>query len=172
MICATGLKPAKLPITGFERAVNAKNVLAGTKTGKNVVIIGGGSVGIETAELIAQEGDKNITIIEMTDTIALNMVNCTRTVVLGHLKADGVQFKVNSMCKEIKENTVVYIDKEGVEHEISADTVIVSVGDIPDTTLFEKLHGKVAELYNIGDSNGGGLIYKAMQEGYRVALKI
>ena len=172
VICATGLKPAKLPITGFERAINAKEVLGGAKTGKDVVIIGGGSVGIETAELIAQEEDKNITIIEMTDTIALNMVNCTRTVVLGHLKADDVHFEMNSMCKEIKEDAVVYIDKEGVEHELHADTVIVSVGDVPNTALFEEVKDKVNEVYNIGDSNGGGLVYKAMQEGYRVALKI
>ncbi len=171
VICATGVRPASLPIPGFEYAVNAKEILSGKEAGERVVIIGGGSVGCETAELLAAAG-KKVTVIEMLDTIAEKMVNVTRTIVLGHLKGYGVSLLTSCRCQEIKENAVVYQDKNGNIEEILANTVVVAVGDRPDTSLFEALNGCVPELYNVGDSANAGFIATAVNQAYYCALKL
>ena len=44
----------------------------------------------------------------------------------------------------------------GVCRSVKADTVVLAVGDKPDTVLYDELKDKVAEIYNIGVSNSGG----------------
>ena len=67
--------PSILPIPGFSRTINAKEVLDGKETGEQIVIIGGGSVGCETAEYLAEKG-KKVTVIEMLDTCLLYTSRC------------------------------------------------------------------------------------------------
>ena len=171
VVCATGVKPATLPIPGAERAIQAKQALDGAEVGQQVVIIGGGSVGLVTAELLAAAG-KQVTVLEMLDTLAAKMVNVTRTIVLGHLKGYGANLLTSCRCQEITGRSVIYQDKEGTVHEIPADTVVIATGDRPDPSLFEALEGKVRERYNIGDSNGAGVIAKAVNQGYYCGLKL
>ncbi len=172
VICATGVKPAKLPIPGFEKALSAKEVLDGAECGENVVIIGGGSVGCETAEFIAAQG-KNVTIVEMLDDVAEKMVKVTRTVLLGHLKHYGVTILTSCSVKEIRDDAIVYADKGGNVITLPADTVVVSVGDKPDSSLYDELKEKADfEVYNIGDSAGAGTIVKAVNQAYYLALGI
>ena len=58
VVCATGVRPSVLPIPGFDRAVHAKDILDGGECKEKAVIIGGGSVGCETAEYLAEQGKK------------------------------------------------------------------------------------------------------------------
>ena len=171
VICATGVKPASIPISGFDKTISAKSVLMGEATGEQVVIIGGGSVGCETAEFLAEKG-KKVTVIEMLDTMAEKMVNVARTILMGHLKGLGVTLLTSCKCQEINSSCVIYQDKDGVQHTIIADTVIASIGDRPEQTLFNDLEGKVSELYNVGDSNKPDSIAVAVAQGYYCGLKI
>lgn len=171
VVCAAGVIPATLPVPGAEHCIQSKEALDGAATGSQVVIIGGGSVGLETAELLASEG-KQVTVLEMMDTVAEKMVNVTRTIVLGHLKGYGTQLLTSCRCQEITDHSIIYQDKDGVSHEIPADTVIIATGDRPNASLYEALEGKVSELYNVGDSNGAGIIAKAVSQGYRCGLQI
>ena len=50
--------------------------------------------------------------------------------------------------------------------------MVLAIGDKPDPSLYESLQGEVPELYNIGDSNGGGIIPQATYEGYTVGCKL
>ncbi len=113
------------------------------------MIIGGGSVGCETAEYLAEKG-KKVTVIEMLDTMAEKMVNVARTILMGHLKGLGVTLLTSCKCLEITDSSVACQDKEGTVHTIPADTVVAAVGDKADNALYRALEGKVPELYNIG----------------------
>lgn len=171
VVCATGLKPAVIPVDGMENAINAKDILKGANCGKYVVIIGGGSIGCETAEYLAVKG-KKVTVIEMRDTLAENTGKTAQTILLGHLKGQGVKLLTGSRVEKIMNDSVIYKNKSGVTFTEKADTVVVAVGDSPETTLFDELKGKIDEIYNIGDSNGGGIIPNAVYEGYTVGNKI
>lgn len=167
VVCATGVKPAELNIEGAERALNATEILDGKPSGKNVVVIGGGSIGCETAEYLAKQG-KKVSIIEMTDTLASNTGKTDQTILLGHLKGYGVKLLTECRVEKISATDVVYKSKEGKTAAIKADTVVFSIGNRPDTSLYDSLKGEVKEIYNIGDSNGGGIIPNAVYEGYTV----
>ena len=171
VICATGVIPATLPIPGFEIAVQSKDILTGAECGDQAVIIGGGSVGCETAEYLAEKG-KKVTVIELLDTPAEKMVNVARTILLSHLKGYGVQILTSCKCKEITETMVIYEDKEGKNHTLPADTVIAANGDKPSDTLYQQLKGKIEPLYNIGDSAAPDSIATAVSQGYYTALKL
>ena len=172
VVCATGAKSVVLPIEGADKTVLAKDVLLGkVKTGKNVVVIGGGSTGCETAEMLAMD-KKNVTVLELTDKLAANTGKTAQTVLMGHLKGYGAKLLTECKAEKITKNSVVYTDKEGKEHTLKADTVVMAVGEKPDATLYESLQGKVKELYNIGDSNGGAILPNAVFEGYTVGNQI
>ena len=59
VVCATGVVNNRLPVEGAERAVNAVDILSGASSGKNVVVIGGGSIGCETAEFLAKKAKRS-----------------------------------------------------------------------------------------------------------------
>lgn len=164
VVCATGVRPSVLPIPGFDRAVHAKDILDGGECKENAVIIGGGSVGCETAEYLAEQG-KKVTVIEMLDTMADKMTNVARTILIGHLKGLGVKLLTSCNCKEITEDTVV-CELDGRELRIPAETVIAAVGDRPNDSLYQELRGKVEELYNVGDSACPDSIAAAVSQGY------
>ena len=171
VVCATGVINNKLPVEGGERAINAVDILNGASSGKTVVVIGGGSIGCETAEFLAKQG-KKVTIIEMTDTFAGNTGKTAQTILLGHLKGNGVKLLPESRVEKITATEVVYKSKDGKTNAVKADTVVLAIGNRPDTSLYDSLKDEVKEIYNIGDSNGGGIIPNAVYDGYTVGNKI
>ena len=171
VVCATGVKPVSLKINGAERAVNAIDVLQGTPTGKNVVVIGGGSIGCETAEYLAKQG-RHVSIIEMTDTLAGNTGKTDQTILMGHLKGYKVKLLTECKVEKISASEVVYKTKVGNYYTVKCDTAVLAIGGKPETSLYDALKEEVGEIYNIGDSNGGGIIPTAVYEGYTVGNRI
>ncbi len=171
VVCATGVRPVTLNIEGADRAINATDILKGKPSGKNAVVIGGGSIGCETAEYLAKEG-KKVTVIEMTDTLAGNTGKTDQTILLGHLKGYSVKLLTESRVEKITETEVIYKSKDGKTNSVKADTVVLAIGGRPETSLYDSLKDEVSEIYNIGDSNGGGIIPNAVYEGYTVGNKI
>lgn len=171
VVCATGVKNAVLKVEGAERAVNATDILSGKTSGKNVVVIGGGSIGCETAEFLAKQG-KKVSIIEMTDSLAGNTGKTAQTILLGHLKGNKVDILTNCSVEKITATDVVYRTKDGKRNSVKADTVVVAIGTRPESSLYESLKDEIGEIYNIGDSNGGGIIPNAVYDGYTVGNMI
>lgn len=173
VIWACGVRPAVLPIKGFDKPIvsSAKRALMGQEMGDNVVIIGGGVVGCETAELLLREG-KKVTIIEMMDSLAEKMVATTRSILMGHLKGLGLETYMESTCKEITDKGVIIADKTGKETELFCDKVLISIGDKPEREGYDKLAGKVGELYNIGDSDKPESFAASSSAGYYAALAL
>lgn len=56
----------------------------------------------------------------------------------------------------------------GCEKTVSADSVVLAIGDKPDRALYESLKDSIPEIYSIADSNGGGIISNAVYDGYMV----
>ncbi len=171
VVCATGVKPAALPIPGFETVIGAKDILMGAACKEDAVIIGGGSVGCETAEYLAEQG-KKVTVIELQEQMAEKMVNVARTILLGHLKGLGVELLTSCRCKEITEDGVVFEDGQGCVHKVKAGTVIAAVGDKAEDSLYQQLKDKVSEVYNVGDSNCPDSIAEAVSQGYYCGMRL
>ena len=171
IVCATGAQPVRLKLDGADRAITAKDVLRGAPTGQRVVVIGGGSTGCETAELLGKQG-RDVTVVELSEQLAANTGKTAQTILLGHLKGLGVKLMTGARAEMITEDAVLCRNAAGSTVALRADTVVFAVGERPDAALYEALKDAHPAVYNIGDSNGGGILPNAVYEGYTVGCSI
>lgn len=129
VIIAIGSAPIKLNIPGADLPMvrSSHDVLAGKVSASgDVVVIGGGLVGLEVAEYIAEKASK-ITVVEMLDQVAKDLGDLRKICVMESIAEDGIRTITSAKCVEIKENSIV-IDKEGTLEEIPCDSVVVAIG--------------------------------------------
>jgi 2,4-dienoyl-CoA reductase-like NADH-dependent reductase (Old Yellow Enzyme family) len=154
-----------------KKNVFANDVLLGkTNVGKNVVVIGGGLVGAETAEYLTAY-NKNITILEMLDEIVPDSEYSPKYFLMENLKNGNVAIHTKACVEEILDDRVVFMH-EGVKKEVLADTVIVATGTKPCNELIQAIHGIVPEIICIGDANSVKNGYNNILEGYKAGLSI
>ncbi len=172
VVVATGATPIIPDIAGVEQSnvFMFRDVLTDKKElGERVIIIGGGRVGCETAEFLADKG-KRVTILEMLDEIGTDMGQLSKGDLLPRLEKKGVRIEVNTKVEEITPSGVL-ANTRGKVVQFDADSIVLAVGSGSDRELAEQLEG-VAELYVIGDCVEPRRIQDAIREGYLVGLKV
>ena len=173
VVIATGARPAIPPITGLENphVSTAWDLLAGgVKFNGKIVVVGGGKVGCEVAEFLAEE-KQDVTIVEMLAEIATDMGPENRRWTLSRLKDKGVKVLTNTKLTQILGDSVI-LERQGKGKVFRADTVVLALGAIPDRDLVEKLIGKGIRLYLAGDCAGVGDALDAIHTGYKIGGSI
>jgi 2,4-dienoyl-CoA reductase (NADPH2) len=174
VVVATGAVPATLSIPGVdsEGVYGFQDVLNGAATPAGaVVIIGGGRVGAETAEFIAEKGGK-VTVIEQLPVICPDMGTSARYATCEALKDLGVVMLPNSKAVKIVKEGVVIADSSG-ERLLKADAVILAVGFYPERKILEELiEADFYKVRAIGDCVEPKSILRAVHEGANTALQI
>lgn len=169
-ILATGSKPVTAPIKGIERGVQAWNVLDGSASiepGQRVVIIGGGSVGCDTALTLLARGVEDITLLEMTNTFARGQEATHQLRDLTELKAAGVGLVGSCRVDEVTESTVEYSLANGEAVSAPADVVVISTGQRPvENGLAEGLREAGIEVRLAGDAVRMGNIRMNTRSGF------
>lgn len=166
----TPVVPKKIPGYDKDIVVLGTDVLSGkANTGHNVVVIGGGHAGAETANHIASYM-KNVTIVELQEDIAMDEVDTPRNGLLADLKKNGVRICTSTAVQEIKDHSVVVSGK--VNEEIECDTVVISIGHTPNTALADELKQAGYDVRIIGDAVSVGLVGPAVRAGYLTARQI
>ncbi len=173
VVLATGATPIIPDIPGARgnNVVTAVEVLTGQKeVGDTVIVIGGGMVGCETAEFLAQRG-KKVSIVEMLPRIGNDIVATNRPFTLARLRELGIRMDTNARVEEITDKGV-RASREGVSDLLEGDTVVLAVGFAANKELAPKLEGRVAALYSVGDCVEARMIREAIEEGFRVGMEI
>ena len=173
LIIATGSEPAILNIPGINRknVITASKALAGTETGDNVLVIGGGLVGCETADYLSSQG-KNVTLVEMLKHTARDIGPAARFFLRKRLKERQVKILTQTTVKSISDDAVV-VDTPGVEQRIGPfDTIVLAAGATSINELEAQLKGQVPEIYVIGDAVKPGKILSAVEKAAGVGLKL
>ena len=175
IVVATGAKPLVPPIKGIDGAnvVTAEEALLGKVdigTGP-CVVCGGGEVGGETAHFLA-ERNHNVTILEMQNDILNDMMPITKICLVEMLQAANVKIFTGAKVTEIREDTVVFVDSEGREQSIPADSVVSAFGYKAYNPLEEIAKANCEEVYMIGGAIKAGNAITATREGYEVGLKL
>lgn len=173
VIVATGAAPMSLAIPAAgARIVSAWDVLSGrATTGSKVVVIGGGEVGCELAELLAGQG-KGVVILELLHDLALNMEPRGRTLLIGRLRQLRVAALLKASVVEVRGRTVVY-EQGSIKSRIEdVDTVVSAVGSVANNTLGTALGVNGATVHVIGDCVKPRRILEAIREGFEVAYTI
>jgi len=182
VIVATGGKPLIPAVPGVDgkKVFSAHDVLAGKVPihHGNVLIIGGGMVGCELADLLANLGDNQIqratpvTIVEMLPDIGLDILSQPRMLLIPRLREKGVRAITSATVKEVIEDGVVIV-KDGQEEAIRGmDYIILAVGAKSLDELSESIENKVVEVYVIGDAKEPRKALEAIAEGAEVGRKI
>ena len=181
LVIATGAGPTKIAIAGADgpNVVTAWDILCGKAwvpfrpdfTPAKIVVVGGGELGAEISDLLA-EGNKDVTIIASTEDIALEVNTMLRPALMSRLAINGVKIIAEARVRMIEENAVVY-EKEGEEQIISnLDGIVLAVGIKPVNQLAVETKNKVAELYVIGDAKEQRKALDAIAEGAECGRKI
>jgi 2,4-dienoyl-CoA reductase (NADPH2) len=202
VILATGALPIKPPIPGVElpHVVQAWEVLQETAvTGRRVVIIGGGAVGVETALFLAEKGTlspealkfllvnraedpedlyelatrgtKDIVVIEMIDKMGKDIGKTTRWGILQDLSRQGIQTKATTKALEITE-TFVKVEMDGKIEEIPADTVVLAAGAASYNPLQEFVENQGIPCKVIGDAARVALAFDAVHQGFEAGRTV
>ena len=181
VVVATGGEDAKPPIPGIDgrRVVFSHDVLAGKiRPRGKVLIIGGGLVGCEVADLLADPGEGHagsateVTIIEMLPDIAMDEVEMSRMLAIPRLREKGVRWITSATVKEILEDGITFV-RDGKEESIrGVNHIVIACGTRPVDTLSKTIEGKVPEVYVIGDAKKPRLALEAIAEGAEVGRKI
>ena len=172
VILATGSKPIIPDIPGVhnDNVITAVDVLTDkSPVGNSVVIIGGGMIGCEVAEYLAQKG-KKITILETQKRIGQGINAINRWRVIQRLTQAGVSVETLIQPEEIT-GLLVRASREGTSYNFPADTVVLAAGMAPDNELLQELAGKVP-VHTIGDCLEPRQIGEAMEEGFRLGNSI
>ncbi len=168
IIIATGAKPRKLNIPGFDKTIEACEYLNGKEVGNNVVVIGGGLTGSEIAYELAL-GGKTVTIVEMkNDLIAQKGVCLANSSYLREWFAlNKTSVYLGATVKEVKDSSIIIKTKEDEDKEIPCDSVISSVGYIPAPLTEAK-----NKVHLVGDCLSVGNLRSVIWRAYEVAMKI
>ena len=128
LLIATGSEAAVPPVKGLDKKniVTNREILQLKKIPETINIIGGGVIGIEFAGFYNSMGSK-VNVFEMLDEILPGIERELCTMLRNELSKKGVQFYLGVRVEEVKGNTVVFSNKEGVS-EIAADILLVATG--------------------------------------------
>jgi len=181
VVLATGAqKPRMLPIPGIERAVSALDFLQAAKAGtagcgNRVVVIGAGNVGCDAATEAHRLGAEDILLLDVQQPASFGKERKAA-------EAAGARFRWPVATREITASGVTLADGE----KIPAETVIVSIGDVPDLSFvpagiavdrgFIKVDANYRtsdpKIFAIGDVVRPGLLTEAIGAGRVVAQAI
>jgi 2,4-dienoyl-CoA reductase (NADPH2) len=173
VVVATGGVPRKdVPGATLPHVRSAHEVLEKEEVLKgSVVVVGGGGVGLETADYLSEHGAK-VTVVEMLDRVGLDLESATRWVLLSRLRSKGVQILTKTKVKEIKEKMLV-VERSGVQTELQADYIVLAIGIEPNNKLYRELLEKSkSEIYAVGDCTKPGRIADAVSMAYNIAITI
>jgi len=174
VVVATGAVPATIGVPGAEgrNVAMAWDVLAGKReVGRKVAVIGGGLVGCETAEFLAEKGHE-VTIIEMLPNIASDVGPLVGALLLDRLANRGVRTVTGAKVASIGDHDVT-VETEGRKSTLTGfDSIVMAVGSKADDTLARELEGSGIDYFVIGDASRPRRITHAVYEGMRVAHEI
>ena len=192
VVIATGSRPAQLPLPGMDLAgvLDSTDVLALEALPRRLLIVGGGVVGVEFADIFSAFG-VDVTVVEMLDRLLPQMDADLGRALAWTMGQRGIRFHLNSRVTHVdavegglRAAVVTPEGKEGIE----ADRILVAVGrrpNIEDLDLeaagvrFDKtgisvdaeMRTNVPGVYAIGDVTGGALLAHVAMRGGEVAVE-
>lgn len=190
IIIATGSKPSTVSIKGIDEpgVITSDEALTMGQLPKSIVIIGGGVIGLEFAQIMHRMGSE-VTIVEMMPQILPTEDTEIANMLEEVLKKEGIEIFTNATVTSIRsakqeEKVVSFTTRDGNgERERIAEKVLLSVGRCPYTddlgvnklglamdndrlVVNEQMETNIPGVYAIGDVVGGLMLaHVAMDEG-------
>ena len=193
LVIATGSEAFVLPVPGAKEGLESgfvqtnREILSDKTLPRELVVIGGGVIGLEMACYLATVGVK-VTVIEMMDKIAGNVDKDICDNLMATYKKDyGMTFELSAKVKEIKADGVVYENAKGETVELKCEKVLLAAGRKPNIEglnpealgiMTEKgavvtdryMLTNVPNVYAVGDCNGKTMLAHTAYREAEVAV--
>ncbi len=202
IILAEGARALMPPIPGLDSpdVLSSWDVLQNNPSlGKEVAVIGGGAVGIETALFIARKGtltpdmlhflftydaapvekireylfkgSSNVTVFEMMDKAGNGIGRSTRWVAMSNVKRYGITTITGARVVSVDDGHLSYETTEGsfMRH---FDSIVVAAGSRSVKTLAEELEKEKIAFTPVGDGVKPGKLDDAIHGGFLAALSL
>ena len=159
-------------IEGIEKAVTAESILSGKAKveGQNVVVVGGGVTGLETAEYLSPS--HKVTVVEMLDKVGGNLYPSVTMHLVQEIMKNGGSIKKGSALVKIEDGKVI-VKKAGETEieEIPCDHVILAMGVRSNREGLEELKAEFGDnVVCVGDASRPAQIYDALHSAYNKAF--
>jgi len=126
-VIATGSKPARPPIPGAELAITSDELIHLEQQPKQLVIVGGGFIGLEFGFALARAGSK-VTVLQSGPLIAPVLDDEIRDILLESARQAGIDIKTNVQVKSIGADKTVSAETTGSLGSFPADQVLLATG--------------------------------------------
>ena len=194
IVISTGSIPTSLPGIKIDEkiVVSSTGALSFDKVPKELIVIGGGYIGLELSSVWKRLGSK-VTVVEFLDHILPGMDQDISNELLKILKKQGIDFRLSSKVTDVKiANDKAIVDftnnKSQKRERIECSKVLIAVGRKPNIGEYitklgikldkqkkinvnEKFETSIKNIYAVGDviNKGPMLAHKAEDEGIAVA---
>jgi NADPH-dependent 2,4-dienoyl-CoA reductase/sulfur reductase-like enzyme len=174
VIVATGAKPAIPDIPDVEKAkvFNVWEALSKPgPLGQKVLVLGGGGVGAEVADFLSEKG-KKVTLVEMREAIALDLVGHLQHYLNLRLKNKEVQVLTSTKALRFEEDGLWVEDPQGTRKLTGFDSVVISMGSVSNGELAEAVKKKLSRVLVIGDAVKPREVMEALLEAEEAAIQV
>lgn len=176
VIVATGGDAVHPRIPGADQphVCTVTEILNGSVTleGQAVAVIGSGMTGLETAELLAEQGNQ-VAIVEMADEIAPGTYHQHTEDILPRLRSLGVELLTGCKLASVGQGEITLEDAHGgAQTKRPAQQVVLSVGVRSNNALYEEIKDQYERIYLVGDANRIGRIAQATHGAYDLVRKL
>lgn len=173
VVLATGALPMELdvPNDGIPMA-QAVDILNGkVMAGQNVLVVGGGQVGLETGKHLLSQ-NRQVTIVEMKDSVGEDIHPSIKYFLLASLEAGGIKIMTSTTVNEFTKDGA-RCTSSGEPLQLSGyDMAVLAVGSQSCNPLEQDLADKVDSLYVIGDAAKPRNAVAAIDEGALIGLEV
>jgi len=175
VVVATGAKPRPLPFPVKTRipVLQAWDALLEQERvprGARITIIGGGMVGIETADTLTHYRGVKATVIEGLPVIAKEMARNNRYDVLDRLEKGGARVLANAPVESV-DGDIIWAMLEGERTPIEAgELIIAAIGPVPNRDIVPEVERSGTPYVLAGDCNEIGDFMTAVRDGWMLAL--
>jgi 2,4-dienoyl-CoA reductase-like NADH-dependent reductase (Old Yellow Enzyme family)/thioredoxin reductase len=177
VVMATGARPRQEPLPGARagQVVTAWDILQGRPPAKGlgVVVLGGRQMGCETAEFLAERGNR-VTLVSRSPSrdLAIDVVASYRAPLLARLRRLGVTLRTSCDVREIRNAQAIVVEADGTERFADADLLVLARGSVSEPTALALLRTVVPEVYAVGDCVEPRAIAEAIYEGALAGSRI
>ena len=160
-------------VKGAERMLDALDVAHGrVKAGQRVVVVGGGKIGLTLAEALRKHQGAEVTVIEPAKRIAGDVKPSFKWRHASWVEELGIACLTSTTLAEVGADGVKVRNAKGEESFVPADTVIQADGVAPAHPLFHEFEWMIDELHGVGDAVIPRGLEQAIQEGFRLGVRL
>ncbi len=160
-------------IEGAERMLDAIDVAHGrVAAGREVVVIGGGKIGLVVAEALAHNDGAHVTIVEGDKRIAGDVMPSFKWRHSAWVDELGIDTVTQARVTKVTPEAVHVALAQGGERVLPADTVIAAAPRRPNQELFREFEWMIDELHGCGDALVPRGLDAAISEGFRLGARL